>query len=148
GGARRAEAVGRMVAVAISQRHATKQHLVGRQIKEFADDAMEARPRFLRARVEPVAARQIHERVDVAAEIGPLAGAEPAVDGDEQPDRPPKELEIALVLGEPAGMVVARDPERAVELHAMLLASRAVGLPWLLRVDRVLGLVVAGVARC
>lgn len=56
-----------------------------------------------------MAARKIHERVNIAAEVGPLSGSELALDGDEEPDRRAEELEIALLLGEPGGVVIARD---------------------------------------
>src|SRR5690242_3454488 len=125
-GARRAEAVGGMFAVAPADGDGTEQHVGGRDRQELADDLVHARPRFLRAGVEAVAARQIHQGVDVAAEIGPLTGAELTLDGDEQRDRRVEELEIALVLVEPALGVVARDLERAIELHAVLLAPRPV----------------------
>ncbi len=39
-------------------------------------------------------------------------------------------------------MIVAADAERAVELHAMLLAPRLVGLPHRRRIDRIFGVVV------
>ena len=85
-------------------------------------------PGFLRAGVEPVPARQIHQRMNVAAEIGPLAGAEPAIDGDEQCNRRVEEFVIALVLGQPRRDIVAVDLERAVKLHAMMVAPRLVRL--------------------
>src|ERR1051326_963071 len=143
GGARRAEAVGGMGAVAVADRDGAEQHVRGRDRQELADDPAHARPRFLRAGAEPLAARQIHQRVDVAAEIGPLARAELALDGDEQRDRRVEELEIALVLVEPALGVVARDLERAIELHAVLLAARLVGIPDRVRIDRKFRLVVS-----
>src|SRR5215831_9606700 len=141
-GARRAEAVSGMLAVAVADRDGAKEHVRRRDREELADDPVHARPGFLRAGVEPVAAREIHQRVDVAAEIGPLAGAELALDGDEQRERRVEEHEVALVLVEPALRVVARDLERAVELHAVLLAPRLVRLPDRVRVDRVLRLLV------
>src|SRR5262249_19637031 len=86
-GARRAEAVGRVRAVAVADRDGAKEHVGGRDRQELADDSVHARPGFLWAGVEPAAAREIHQGVDVAAEVGPLAGAEPALDGEEQRDR-------------------------------------------------------------
>src|SRR5712672_760494 len=100
-GARRAEAVGRMRVVAVTDRDGAEQHVVGRDLQEGADRLVHAGPGFLRAGVEPIAARQIHQGMDIAAEIGPLAGAELALDGDEQRDGRVEELEIALVLVEP-----------------------------------------------
>src|SRR5215217_6102518 len=82
---RRAEAVGRVIAIAVTDRHAAEQHLLGRKLQEFADDPVHARPGFLRAGVEPIAASKVHERVNVAAEIGPLARPKLALDGDEEP---------------------------------------------------------------
>src|SRR5580704_6096950 len=99
--ARRAKAVGRMSVVAVADRHGAEQHLFGRHGDEFADDAVHAGPGFLRAGIEAVAAGEERQGVDIAAEIGPLAGAELAVDGDEQRDRRVEEFEIALVLRKP-----------------------------------------------
>src|SRR6266852_5060585 len=142
----RAEAVGRMAVVAIADRHRAEQHVLRRDFQEFADDPVHAAPGFLRTRVETAAAREIRQGVNVAAEIGPLAGPEVAVDGDEERHRRVEELEVALVLGESAGRVVARHAERAVELHAVLLAARLVRFPHHLRIDRILGLVVPRIA--
>src|SRR5690242_15373864 len=112
-GARRAETVGRMPAVAITDRDGAKQHLLRRHADERADNAMHARPGFLRAGVEPVPARQIHQSMNVAAEIGPLAGTEPAIDGDEQSHRRIEEFVIALVLVKPRRGIAAVDLESA-----------------------------------
>src|SRR5580704_18711672 len=92
--ARRAKAVGRMAVVAVADGDRAEQHLLGRHFDEFADDAMHAGPGFLRAGIEAVAAGKERQSVDIAAEIGPLAGAEVAVDGDEQRGRRIEELEI------------------------------------------------------
>ena len=127
-GARRTETVRWMRAVAVTDRDRAKQHLLRRHVHERPDDAMHARPGFLRAGVEPVPARQKHQRMNVAAEIGPLAGAEPAIDGDEQCNRRVEEFVIALVLGQPRRDIVAVDLERAVKLHAMMVAPRLVRL--------------------
>src|SRR5690348_10250314 len=70
--ARRAESVGWMTVVAVADRNRAKQHLLRRHVHERADDAVHARPGFLRTRVQPIAARQIHQRMNIAAEIGPL----------------------------------------------------------------------------
>src|SRR5215469_7903609 len=121
---RRAETVGRMSAVAVADRDRAKQHLLRRHVYERPDNPMHTRPGFLRAGVEPVSARQIHQRMNIAAEIGPLAGTEAAIDGDEQSDRHVEELVIALVLVKPRRGVVAIDRERAVKLHAMTGLSR------------------------
>jgi hypothetical protein len=112
-GARRAEAVCRMTAVAVADRDRAKQHLLGRHVYERPDDAVHARPGFLRAGVEPVAARQIHQGMNVAAEIGPLAGAKPAIDGDKQRHRRVEKFVIALELVQPRRGIVAVDVERA-----------------------------------
>src|SRR5579859_6401403 len=107
---------------------------------------MHARPGFLRAGVEAVAAGEKRQRMDIAAEIGPLAGAELAVDADEQRDRRVKELEIAFVLGEPPRRIIARNAERAVKLHAVLVAAGFVRLPYGFGIDRIFGVVVARIA--
>ena len=52
--------------------------------------------RFLRTGIETAAASQECQRVDIAAEVGPLAGAELAIDGDEQRHRRIEELEVRL----------------------------------------------------
>src|ERR1700745_1213810 len=104
---------------------------------------MHARPGFLGAGIESVTARQKHQRMDVAAQIGPLTGTEPAIDGNEQCNRRIEELVIAFVLSEPRRGVVAIDLERAVELHAMMVAPRFVWLPHRLWIDRILGILVA-----
>src|SRR5579864_2155120 len=109
--ARRAETVGRMAVITKADRHGAEQHLLRRHVDELADDAVHARPGFLRAGVQPVAAGEERQGVDVAAEIGPLAGAELAVDGDEQRHRRIEEFEIALVMRQPPREVVARDAE-------------------------------------
>src|SRR4029077_11147446 len=116
-GARRAETVRWMNEVAVTDRDRAKQHLLRRHVHERPDDAMHARPGFLRAGVEPVAARQKHQRMNIAAEIGPLARPEPPVDGNEQGDRRVEEFVIALVLGKPRRGIAAVDLERAVKLH-------------------------------
>ncbi len=90
-----------MAVVAVAERHRAEQHLFGRHADETADEAMQPRPGFLRAGIEAVAAGEQLQRIDIAAEIGPLAGAELALDGDEQRDRRVEEFEIALVLAEP-----------------------------------------------
>src|SRR6266545_2908208 len=110
-----------MIVVAVADRDAAKQHVVERNFQELADGPIDACPGFLRACVETVTAREIRQSMDVAAEIGPLSRAKLALDGDEQADRRVEELEIALVLREPPLGVVARDLQRAVELHAVLL---------------------------
>src|SRR5262249_19235382 len=56
------------------------------------------------------------------------------------------EREIALVLGEPPGGIVAADAERAVKLHAVLLAAALVGRPHGFGIDRIFGLVVPRIA--
>ena len=145
-GARRAEAVGRMAVVAVADSHRAKQHLLRRHFHEGPDDPIKPRPGFLRARVEAIAARQIHQSVNVAAEIGPLAGTEFAVDGDEESHRRVEEFVIALVLAKPRRHVVAVDRERAVELHAVMLAARFVRFPHRVRINRIFGLVVARIA--
>src|SRR5579863_4192383 len=127
--ARRAKAVGRMSAVAIADGHRAKQHLLRRHVHERPHHLMDARPGFLRAGIEAVTAGEKHQRMDVAAEVGPLAGPELALDADEKRHRGVKEFEIAVVLGEPAGSVVAADAERAVELHAVIIAAPSIGLP-------------------
>src|SRR5580692_11934492 len=121
--ARRAKTVRRMAVVAVADGHGAEQHLLRRHGDEFADNAVHAGPGFLRAGIEPVAAGEERQRVDIAAEIGPLAGTELAVDGDEQRDRRIEEFEIALVLGEPSLGIVAGDAERAVELHPTIRAA-------------------------
>ena len=69
--ARGAEIVGLVLAVAVADGHAAEQHLVRRQLEEIGDGVVEPRPGFLRTGVEAVAARQICQRMDIAAEIGP-----------------------------------------------------------------------------
>src|SRR5262245_253838 len=61
-GARGTEAVGRMRVVAVAQRQAAEQHVRLRDAQEFADHAVEPGPGFLRAGIEPVAARENHQR--------------------------------------------------------------------------------------
>src|SRR6516162_9901023 len=136
-GARRTETVRWMRAVAVTDRDRAKQHLLRRHVHERPDDAMHARPGFLRAGIEPMAARQKHQRMNIAAEIGPLAGPEPPVDSDEQRDWRVEEFVIALVLGKSRRSVTAVDLKRAVKLHAMMLAPRLVGLPHRLRINRI-----------
>ena len=135
--ARRAKAVGRMVAIAIADRQRAEQHLLRRHSDEWTDDAMHARPGFLGAGIEAVAARQIHQGVDVTAEIGPLARPKPAIDGDEQRDRRVEERVIAFVLSKPRRDIVASDLKRAVKLRAKMLAARFVRLPHCLGIDRI-----------
>src|SRR5258708_14819901 len=71
-GARRAEVVGLVLAVAIADGETAEQHLVRRQLQEISDGVVEPRPGLLRAGVEVVAARQKRQRMDIAAEVGPL----------------------------------------------------------------------------
>jgi len=138
----RAEIVGLVLAVAIADRHAAKQHLLGRQLDEGADRVVEPRPGLLRAGVEAVTARQECQRVDIAAEVGPLAGAELAVDRDEQRDGALKNSSC-VCTGRESRRIVAVDAERAVELHAVLLAAFLVGAEHRLGIDRVFRLAVA-----
>src|SRR5262249_23287350 len=111
-GARRAKTVGWVGAVAVADRNGAKQHVLRRNREKLADGLVHPRPGFLRAGIEPVATRKEHEGVDVAAEVGPLARTELALDGDEDGGRRIEELEIAFVLGEPALRAVAGDIER------------------------------------
>src|SRR5215472_13542841 len=145
-GARRAKTVGGVAMIAVTDGHRAKQHLFRRHFHERTDNAMHARPRFLSTGVQPMTARQIHQRVDVAAEIGPLAGAEPAINGDEQRHRRIEELVIALVLGKPRRRIVAIDLERTIELHAMMIAARFIRLPHCLRIDRIFRVFMARIA--
>ncbi len=126
-----------MVAIAIADRQRAEQHLLRRHSDEWTDDAMHARPGFLGAGIEAVAARQIHQGVDVTAEIGPLARPKPAIDGDEQRDRRVEERVIAFVLSKPRRDIVASDLKRAVKLRAKMLAARFVRLPHCLGIDRI-----------
>ena len=110
-GARGAEIVGLVLAVAVANGHSAEQHLVGRDFYEIAHGVVEPRPSFLRTGVKAIAAREKSKRVNVAAEIGLLAGTEPAIDGKEERDRRVEELEILLVLREARGVVIAIDAE-------------------------------------
>src|SRR5262249_41931906 len=76
----------------------------------------------------------------------PLARAEAAIDGDEQRHRRIEELVVALVLIEPRRRIVAIDLERAIELHAMMIATRFVGLPHRFRIDRIFRVFMARIA--
>src|SRR5262249_27344527 len=145
-GTRRAKTVGGVAVVAITDRHRAKQHLFRRHFHERTDNAMHARPRFLGAGVETVTARQIHQRVDVAAEIGPLAGAEPPIESDEQRDRRIEDHIIAFVLAKPRRGIIAIDLERTIELHAMMVAARFVRLPHRFRIDRIFRVFMARIA--
>jgi hypothetical protein len=53
-GARRTETVRRMAAIAVADGERTKQHLLRRHFDERADDAVHARPGFLRTSIEAV----------------------------------------------------------------------------------------------
>src|SRR5215469_12283101 len=144
--ARRAETIGRMTAVAVADRDRAKQHQLGRHVDERADDAVHARPGFLRAGVEPVAAGQKHQRMNIAAEIRPLAGTEPAIDGDEERHRRVEEFVVAPVLVKPRDGIAAVDIECAVKLHAMMLTARTVRLPHRLRINRIFSVLLARIA--
>src|SRR5271156_3008581 len=140
--ARRAKAVRQMRVVAVAERDGAEQHLFRRHADKGRDQAMHARPGFLGAGVEAMAACEQREGLHIAAEIGPLAGTELAIDGDEQRHWRIEEFVIALEFPEPAFSVVTVDAERAVKLYAVILAPRLVGLPHRLRIDRIFGVVV------
>src|SRR5262245_6196058 len=129
-----------MAAVAVADAHAAEQHLLGRKFQQRADDLVHADPGHLRTGVEPVATRQKRQCMDIAPEVRPLAGPEPAIDGYEESHRRIEELVAALDLFEPSGAILASGAERAVELYAMLEASAGIGLPHLLGQGSILGL--------
>src|SRR6476661_10170239 len=106
-----------MAAVAVAHAHSAEQHLLGRKLQQCADDLVHADPGHLRTGVEPVAARQKRQCMDVAAEVRPLAGAEPAIDGDKKSHRRVEKLVAAFDLLESPGTILARGAERAVELY-------------------------------
>jgi len=58
-----------------------------------------------------------------------LPGAEPAVDGDKNADRPIEEHEIVLDLFEPSVSVLAANAERAVQLRTEVEAAVVIRLP-------------------
>ena len=63
-------------------------------------------PGHLRTGVQPMAACQERQRIDIAAEVRPLAGAEPAVNGDEETHRRIEELVIAFNLLVPSDAIL------------------------------------------
>ena len=103
-----------MIPVAIAQRHAAIDHLVGRNADKRLDGLVKPAPRLLGTGIEPVSAREMHERADIGAAIGPLADAEAPAYGHEQPDRRVEESEIPLVLVEPSFRVAPLDFKRGV----------------------------------
>src|SRR5262249_16810418 len=113
---RRAEIVGFVLPVAVTDRHATEQHLIRRQPQETTNSVVKAGPGLLRAGIEAVAARQERQCMDIATEVGPLTGTEPAVDGDEKRHWRTEKLEVLLVLREASGGIVAINAERTIEL--------------------------------
>ncbi len=94
-------------------------------------------------RVQPVAARQQHHRLDIAAEVRPLRRTHAAVDRQEQPDRRAEEFEIARVLPIAAGAVLARHTDRLIKRGADLAAAGFIGLFQTARVDVVFGALAA-----
>src|SRR5262245_35589251 len=111
-----------MAAVAIAHAHAAEQQLLGWKFQQRADDLVHADPGHLWTGVESIAARQKRQCMDVAAEVRPLSGSEPPIDGDEETHGRIEKLITALDLGEPSRAVLARGAERPVKLHAMLEA--------------------------
>ena len=96
--ARRAKTVGRMFVIAVADGDGAEQHLFRRHLHERRRRCGTCAPRIPAGKYRGRSRGPEHQRVDIAAEIGPLAGPELALDGDEQRNRRIEEFEVALVL--------------------------------------------------
>src|SRR6266436_5196664 len=137
--ARRTPGVDRRRRIGVTQRHAAEQHVLGREGETGRYGLVPVRPRLDAAGVQALAAGKQHDGLHEHAEVRPLRRPHGAVDGKEQPDRRAKQLEIARILAITRSAVLARNPDRMIELCADLTAP---GVIWLLegiRVDLVLG---------
>ncbi len=103
-----------MAAVAVANSHSAKEHLLGREFQESADDLVHAYPGHLRAGVQTIAACQKRQRMNVAAEVRPLARTKPAVDRDEETNGRIEKLIVTLDLLEPSDAVFTSRPECSV----------------------------------
>src|SRR6516162_10053130 len=104
--AKRAKAVDWVAAVAVANRDPAKQHLIGRKIQQVPHDLVHTYPSHLRTAVQPIAARQKRQRVDIAPEVCPLAGAEPTINRDEETHWSVEKLVIALDLFIPSNPIL------------------------------------------
>ena len=89
---------------------------------------MKTCPGDLRTGIQSMAPRQEGERINIAAEIGPLSGAEPAIDCDEETHGRVEELKAAFELLEPSGGVLPGRAECAIELLTVAEAAAEIGL--------------------
>src|SRR5271167_2005099 len=74
--------------------------------------------------------------------MGPLAMTHAFVDDEEQFDRSPEHLVIALESGEPRGAVGAGNSEQGVHVFTQLVAACPVRLPEIWRIHRTFGALV------
>ena len=76
--------------VGYAERHAGINHQKIGKLEKFANRTVERNPGLLRAGVQAVAARQQSDRLEIAADVGPLRGAMDLLTRKEQRDRAPK----------------------------------------------------------
>src|SRR6185295_11886245 len=134
-----APGIDRRSLVGVAERDAAEEDVFGRDLQEGREGLVPVGPGFLRAGVEAVGARQQHDVLQEAADVGPLRRPHGAVDRDEQPDRRIVEEIIARKLAIATGAVLARNGDRRVELIADARAAAVIRLLQFARVDVVFG---------
>src|SRR6266566_4928543 len=145
--ARRAPLINRRRGIGVTERHAAEQHVLARQVETGRYGLVPMGPRLDAAGVQALAAGKQHNGLDEHAEVRPLRRPHGAVDGKEQPDRRTKQLKIARILAITPSAVLARNPDRMIELRADLTAPAIIWLLEGIRVDLVSGPLPPGVRR-
>src|SRR5579862_6198019 len=99
----------------MAKRHAAEQHQFIGQIEKGAHGALPGNPSLLRAGVEAITAGEQHDRLDIAAKVGPLGWQHGSVDGKKQADRRAEELKVPRILPVAARAIFARNTDGAVK---------------------------------
>src|SRR4030095_3336364 len=128
-----------MAAVAIAERHTSKNHEILGKIDELLESLVPQRPGLLRARAEAVLLRKKHHGLHVHTEICPLAGLHLAIDGENESDGSAEESEVLCKLPETRRLVFTWDAQGAIEIFAILESARPVRLCETVRIDLVFG---------
>src|SRR5450432_4876984 len=121
-----AQSIDRRRVVAIAQRQTAKQHQGRIDAQEFHHFFVPNGPRFLRAGLQSLLARQQHQVLDEHAEVGPLRWSHDAVEEKKHPDRRTEEIVVLRELAMPGRLVIAPHADERVQVLAVLVASRAI----------------------
>ena len=101
-------------------------------------------PGLLRAGFQPLLARQQHDVLDEHAEIGPLRRSHRAVEEKKHPDGRTEEIVVSSELAMPRRPIFARNADEPIQILAVLVAARAVGLLQFGRIHVILGAAAKG----